>query len=143
MTSVNIFYSPQLENPPMAPECSISFSTIAKVTGESTTVCIRNGLNQVKEDEWEKILEKEYAQNLLSLGALRVMEAAEVKETLDKDDLKVSDNVSITNLKIADAGKVVAATHDLQKLEAWLGDELRVPIRQAITRRITTLTGGD
>ena len=143
MTSVNVFYSPELENPPMAPECSINFSFIAKVTGESTTVRIRDGLNQIEEDDWEKIQEKEYTSRLLDLGALRVMEATEVKETLDKADLKVSDEVSITNLKIADAVKVVASTHDLQKLDAWLTDEQRVPIRQAIARRVNTLTGGD
>jgi hypothetical protein len=143
MASVNVFYSPELENPPMAPECSINFSFIAEVTGESTTVRIRDGLNQIEEDEWEKIQDKEYARRLLDLGALRIMEAAEVKETLDKEDLKVSDDVSITGLKIADAVKVVASTHDLQKLDTWLADEQRVPIRQAITRRINTLTGGD
>ena len=143
MTSVNIFYSPELENPPMAPECSINFTTIAEVTGESTTVRICNGLNQVEEEEWENIQKMEYAIRLLSLGALRVMEATEVKETLDEADLKVPDEVSITNLKIADAVKVVAATHDLQKLDAWLTNEQRVPIRQAIARRVKTLTGGD
>lgn len=143
MASVNVFYSPELENPPMAPECSINFSFIAKVTGESTTVRIRDGLNKVEEDEWEKIQEKEYARRLLDLGALRIMEASEVKETLDKDDLNVSDDVSITRLKIADAVKVVATTHDLQRLDAWLADEQRVPIRQAIARRINTLTGGE
>jgi hypothetical protein len=143
MASVNVFYSPELESPPMAAECSINFSFIAEVTGESTTIRIRDGLNQIEEDEWEKIQDKEYARRLLALGALRVMEATEVKETLDKSDLKVSDEVSITNLKIADAAKVVASTHDLQKLDAWLTDEQRVPIRQAITRRINTLNGGD
>jgi hypothetical protein len=143
MASVNVFYSPELENPPMAAECSINFSFIAEVTGESTTVRIRDGLNQIEEDEWEKIQDKEYVRRLLALGALRVMEAAEVKETLDEADLKVSDEVSITDLKIADAVKVVASTHDLQKLEAWLTDEQRVPIRQALTRRINTLSGGD
>jgi len=143
MASVNLFYSPELENPPMAPECSINFSFIAEVTGESTTIRIRDGLNKVEEDEWEKIQEKEYTRRLLDLGALRVMEAAEVKETLNKDDLKVPDEVSITNLQIPDAVKVVASTHDLQKLDAWLADEQRVPIRQAIARRINTLTGGD
>jgi hypothetical protein len=143
MASVNVFYSPELENPPMAPECSINFSFIAKVTGESMTVRIRDGLNKVEEDDWEKIQEREYARRLLDLGALRIMEAAEVKETLDKEDLKVSDEVSITGLKIADAVKVVASTHDLQRLDAWLTDEQRTPIRQAITRRINTLTGGE
>ena len=143
MASVNVFYSPELENPPMAPECSINFSFIAPVTGESTTIRIRDGLNKVDEADWENILEREYARRLLDLGALRIMEASEVKETLDKDDLKVPEEVAITNLKIPDAVKVVAATHDLQKLDAWLADEQRVPIRQAITRRVNTLTGGD
>jgi hypothetical protein len=143
MTSINVFYSPELENPPMAPECSINFSFIAEVTGESRTVRIRDGLNKVEEDDWENIQQREYARRLLNLGALRIMEAAEVKENLDKVDLKVSDDVSITNLKIADAVKVVASTHDLQKLDTWLADEQRVPIRQAIARRINTLTGGD
>jgi hypothetical protein len=143
MASVNVFYAPELENPPMAPECSINFSFIAQVTGESTSIRIRDGLNKVDEADWENILEREYAQRLLALGALRIMEASEVKETLDKDDLKVPEEVAITNLKIPDAVKVVAATHDLQKLDAWLTDEQRVPIRQAITRRINALTGGE
>jgi hypothetical protein len=143
MASVNVFYAPELENPPMAPECSINFSFIAKVTGESTTIRIRDGLNKVDEADWENILEREYARRLLNLGALRIMEETEVKETLDKADLKIPDEVSITNLKVADAVKVVAQAHDLQKLDAWLADEQRTPIRQAITRRINALTGGE
>jgi hypothetical protein len=143
MAKVSIFYAPELENPPMDPECSISFSTIATVQGESTCTRISSGLNQIEEEEWEQIQTKEYAQKLLSLQALRVMEPDEVKETLDKDDLKVPDEVSITDLKLADAVKVVSTIHDLQKLEAWLTDEQRTPVRQAISRRINTLTGGD
>lgn len=143
MTSVNVFYSPELENPPMAPECSINFSFIANVTGESTTIRIRDGLNQVNENDWEKIQEREYARRLLALGALRIMQPAEVKDILEKEDLSVPEDVSITNLKIPDAVKVVASTHDLQKLDAWLADEQRVPIRQAITRRVNALTGGE
>jgi len=143
MASVNVFYAPELENPPCAPECSIMFSKIAKVTGESTTVRIRDGLNKIEDKDWEEIKEKTYAQRLLALGALRVMDEVEVKDTLDKDDLNIPDDVSISTLKISDAVKVVATTHDLQKLEAWLSDEQRVPLRQAITRRINTLTGGD
>jgi hypothetical protein len=143
MAKVSIFYAPELENPPMDPECSISFSAIATAQGESTCTRISSGLNQIEEEEWEQIQTKEYAQKLLSLQALRVMEPHEVKETLDKDDLKVADEVSITDLKLADAVKVVSTAHDLQKLEAWLTDEQRVPVRQAITRRISTLTGGD
>lgn len=143
MASVNVFYAPELENPPMAPECSINFSFIGKETGETETIRIRDGLNNVDEEVWDKIQEKEYAKNLLAYGALRVMEANEVKEVLDKADLKVPEEVSIDKLKLADAVKVVGSTHDLQKLDAWLTDEQRTPVRQAITRRLATLTGGE
>jgi hypothetical protein len=127
----------------MAPECSISFSFIGKVTGETETIRIRDGLNKVSEEDWERIEEKEYTKRLLTLGALRVMEAKEVKDLLDKEDLDIPEDVSLAGLKIADASKVVASAHDLQKLDAWLADEQRVPVRQAITRRIAALTGGD
>lgn len=143
MPSVNVFYAPELENPPLAPECSITFTTIGAAPGETTAVRIRDGINKVDEDEWEQIQQKDYAQTLLQLGALRVMKPDEVKEVLSKDDLKTPEDVTITDLKIADAVKVITSTNDLQRLDAWLQDELRNPVRQAITRRINTLTGGE
>jgi len=143
MASVNVFYSPELENPPLAPECSIMFTTIGSEPNTSTTVRIRDGINKVDEDDWEQIKEKAYAQTLLSLNALRVMEPEEVKEVLTKDDLTVPEDVKISDLKLADAIKVIATVNDLQRLDAWMQDELRNPVRQAITRRINTLTGGE
>ena len=72
MASVNVFYSPELENPPLAPECSITFSTIGSEPNSSTAVRIRDGINKIDEEDWEQIQEKAYAQTLLQIGALRV-----------------------------------------------------------------------
>ena len=143
MSAVNVFYAPELGNPPLAPECSVTFTTIGKATGETVGTRLCNGVNRVAEEEWENIKEKEAAKRLLSLGALRVMEADEVKETLEADDLHVPDDVSLADLKLQDATKVASTTHDLQRLEAWLTDEQRNPVRQAITRQINKLTNGD
>lgn len=143
MSAVNVFYAPELDNPPMAPECSITFTTIGKATGETVGTRLCSGLNQIPEEVWLNIREKEDAKRLLSLGALRVMDADEVKETLEADDLHVPDDVSIADLKLQDAIKVTSTTYDLQRLEAWLADEQRNAVRQAITRQINKLTNGD
>jgi hypothetical protein len=141
---VNIFYSPALENPPMD-GCSITYTTISKETEESTRVTIREGINNIPEDDWESIKagpHGPHALRLLELGALRVMESNEVKEVLSEADLKVPDDVSIAALKLPDATKVITGTHDLQRLTAWLEQDQRVPVRTAIQKRIDTLTGG-
>lgn len=125
--------------------CSITYTTISKETEESTRVTIREGINNIPEDDWESIKagpHGPHALRLLDLGALRVMESNEVKEILSETDLKVPDEVSITDLRLPDATKVITTTHDLQRLAAWLEKDQRVPVRTAIQKRIDTLTGG-
>ena len=126
--------------------CSITYTTISKETGESTRVTIREGINSIPEDDWESIkagTHGAHALRLLDLGALRVMESDEVKELLSETDLKVPEDVSIANLKLPDATKVITGTHDLQRLAAWLEQDQRVPVRTVIQKRIDTLTGGN
>ena len=126
--------------------CSITYTTISKETEESTRVTIREGINNIPEDDWESIkagTHGPHALRLLELGALRVMESNEVKELLSETDLKVPEDVSIANLKLPDATKVITGTHDLQRLTAWLEQDQRVPVRTAIQKRIDVLTGGN
>jgi len=141
MDSVNVFYAPELENPPMDSECSINFSTI--VHQDTTSVRIRGGINKVDSDKWDGIKGQPYAQRLLKIGALRVMEETEVKEVLTDEELNVPEDVKLTDLSIPDATQVIGATHDLQRLGAWLEEEKRVPVRKGLQRRIDTLSGGD
>ncbi len=126
--------------------CSITYTTISKETEESTRVTICEGINSIPEDHWESIKagpHGPHALRLVELGALRVMESNEVKELLSETDLKVPDGVSIVNLKLPDATKVITATHDLHRLAAWLEKDQRVPVRAAIQKRIDTLTGNN
>ncbi len=126
--------------------CSITYTTISKETEESTRVTIREGINNIPEDDWKSIKagpHGPHALRLLELGALRVMESNEVKEILSETDLKVPDEVSIADLKLPDATKVITTTHDLQRLAAWLEKDQRVPVRTAIQKRIDALTGGN
>ena len=140
---MNIFYSPELEAPPMAPECFITFSFIqAQSEGETTRVVFQPGLNQnISEEDWEKILEKPVAQNMLAQGSLRVVKETELPEVLKDEDLP-SDTpraLDLSKLSVADANAAINKLHDIPALLKLQETEKRVPVRTAITRRINTL----
>lgn len=140
---LNIIYRPELESPPMAKECTVTFSKLTG-TGESDGIVFRSGINRdIPPELWEEVKKVKYAQTLLSLGALRVLGAEELKEVLDEDELKPADDVTISDLKAADAVEVIDDTHDVALLNRWLAKERRIPVRNSIQRRLTTLTGGD
>lgn len=142
----NIFFSPELEAPPMAPECYITFSRIlSQEEGGSTRVVLQPGLNQITEEDWEWILEKEVAQNMVARGSLRVMAESDVPEVLTKEQLPggtTTQELDISKLTVADASASIAKIHDVQLLVKMQETEKRTPVRAAITRRINTLTQG-
>lgn len=140
---MDIIYRPELESPPMAKECIVTFTTLTG-TGESDAISFKAGLNKgIPADRWDQIKEIKYAQNLLSTGALRVLTKEEAREVLDKDEIKDSGDVSISSLKPTDAIEIIDDTHDLATLNRWLSKERRIPVRNAIQRRVTTLTSGN
>ena len=127
----------------MAPECIVTFSFIkAQSEGETTRVVLQPGLNQnIAEEDWEKILEKEVAQRMLSTNALRVVEEIEIPEVLNDEDLPGANprGLDISKLAMADASAAVNKLHDIPALLKLQETEKRVPVRTAITRRINTL----
>lgn len=142
---VNVFYSPELETPPMAPECMITFSFIVAASeGETTRVQLHDGLNQNIPDEyWEKILEKEVTQRMIKTGSLRVVKDSEIPEVLEEDDLKTegtTKELDLSQLSVTDANTAISKIHDIPALLKMQETEKRTPVRSAITRRITALS---
>jgi hypothetical protein len=127
----------------MAPECFITFSRIiSQNEGGTQRVVLEPGLNQISEAEWEWILEKEVAQNMVARGSLRVMADADIPQVLEEDDLGDSEknkSLDISKLSVADANAAIAKIHDIPTLLKLQETEKRVPVRAAITRRISTL----
>lgn len=144
---MNIFYAPELQVPPMDPECTITFSFIVskeeKDAGEETQrVTFTSGPNRdISPEHWEKIAEKEVAIQMLKTGALRIMESADDEpEVLKPGDLTLDPSeVKLEDLSVKDAVETVSRLHDVRILTVLKEKELRTPVRAAISRRITSL----
>lgn len=142
---MNVFYAPELEVPPMDAECNITFSFIPskeeKDAGEETTrVTFVNGLNRnIDPEHWKKIAEKEVAIRMLKVGSLRVVETDE-PEVLKPEDINGDPTeVKLDDLSVKEAVEAVSRLHDVRVLTVLKEKELRVPVRSAISRRISTL----
>ena len=137
-----IVYRPELENPPMDKECTISFSFI-NGSGSSDNVRITSGVTRgFSEDVWRKIKGYDVTKNLLSVGALRVEKEAEeaeggatVPDPVDTD--------SLAALDLPTALGLVEDSFDTAQLKQWLAKDQRVKLRNAISKRIHALTEGE
>jgi hypothetical protein len=132
-----LVYRPELDNPPMAPECSISFS----FTGEGAlmdSVTISSGVTRdFPEDVWEKIKDYAVVKGLLSRGALRIDIDAEETATIET---AVAD--TLVDLALGDAMSLIEASFDLEQLRRWDAKDQRVRIKNTIAKRIEAIEAG-
>jgi hypothetical protein len=133
-----LVYRPELENPPMAKECTIGFSFIG--TGANTeSIQIAAGVTRdFPEDIWQRIKDYPVVQRLLSLGALRIDEDTETTEAPS-----VARADSIADLNLSQALELVEASLDLEQLRKWDAKEQRIRMKNAIAKRITAITEGN
>ena len=137
-----IVYRPELENPPMDKECTIGFSFL-RGNGDPEYIQISAGVTRdFSEDTWEKIKSYDVVKSLLSLGAIRV--EANDKKVVDEDTEVIGGTQSsIADLSITQAMGLVEDSFDVQQLEEWGTKENRIKIRNAIAKRIASITEGN
>ena len=138
-----ITYRPELDNPPMAKECSLGFSFLPE-EGKSrsvTHVRINSGVNRnFDESLWERIKTKTTVQRLLSLGAIVVT------EEIDVDAVAVVDAPTEDSLKSVDlksALTLIEASFDTDQLHKWDVQDQRIRVKNAIAKRIQAITEGN
>lgn len=133
-----LVYRPELENPPMAKECTIGFSFIG-VGAETESIQVAAGVTRdFPESVWERIKEYPVVKRLLSLGALRIDEdAAEVTTSLEESV------DSLADMALTKALGLIEASFDLPQLARWDAKEQRIRVKNAIAKRIAAITEGN
>lgn len=141
--TVSLFYRPELENPPMAEECTVGFSRITGL-GESENITLKQGLNRkIPAEDWEWAQKLAYAKRLISMGALRIMTPEDIRELEALSEAEEAETISIADLSAKDAIESVDRTFDEAMLRHWLSREQRTPVRAALRRRITAIETGE
>lgn len=134
-------YRPELENPPMAKECSLGFSFLPE-DGRSRNVDhvrIESGVTRdFSDSHWEKIKDYEVVKRLMSLGALAITQEVDVEATT------VSEPVADTldNIELKAALNLIDASFDIKQLERWNAKDQRIRVKNAISKRIQSITEG-
>jgi hypothetical protein len=133
-----VVYRPELENPPMDKECTISFTF---VDGGGLPECIQvvSGVTRdFPEDVWEKIKNYDVVKNLLKLGALRIQDEEPEKTT----PAPAAQADSIADIPLAEALSLVESSFDVAQLRRWDARESRIRLKNSIAKRITAITEG-
>lgn len=141
--TVSLFYRPELENPPMAEECTVGFSFMTG-TGEMDNLTLKQGLNRkIPSEDWDRAKELSYAKRLLALGALRVMTPEDIRAMEEVSKEEEAEITSIEDLTAKDAIESVDRTFDEALLRHWLSREQRTPVRAALKRRLSAMENGE
>lgn len=135
-----LVYRPDLENPPMDPECTIGFSFIQD-KGQPSSIKLTSGVNRdFPESIWEQIKHYDVVKNLLQLGALRVEDE---DQAFVPDPTAASAVDSLADMSVTQAMRLVEDSFDVAQLKGWEKGEQRIRVRNAISKRITAITEGN
>lgn len=135
-----LVYRPDLENPPMDPECTIGFSFIQD-KGQPSSIKLTSGVNRdFPESIWEQIKNYDVVKNLLQLGALRVEDE---DQAFVPDPTAASAVDSLADMSVTQAMRLVEDSFDVAQLKGWEKSEQRIRVRNAISKRITAITEGN
>ena len=133
-----VTYSPQLENPPRDREVTLGFSFIGERTGSTEHVQFKSGVNRdIDPATWEKVKEMPLVADLLEIGALTVEEDLEVVVVAPKA------TGGLAKKPVKDALSLINKTFDLDLLKEWDTAENRVRVKNAIQKRIRSITEGE
>ena len=138
-----ITYRPELENPPMAKECSLGFSFLPD-DGKSRNVKhvrINAGVNRNFDDNlWDRIKDKSSVVNLLSLGALVVTQEIDVTAETVIDG---PTEESLKSVDLRSALSLIEASFNAEQLQKWDAKDQRIRVKNAIAKRIQAITEGN
>jgi hypothetical protein len=136
-----ITFRPELQNPPMDPECTIGFSFIGKNGGETTYYNLSSGVTRdFPEEVWEKIKEQDVVKQLLAWGALKVVEEAEAP--VEERKVRKSRKTTLADLSLDEAMSLIEASFDRVQLESWAASDDRIPVKNAVAGRLVAVAGG-
>ena len=139
-----ITYRPELENPPMAKECSLGFSFLPKKGSDERTVKhvrIESGVTRNFEPSvWEQIENYDVVKRLVKLGALVVTQEIDVEATVVADS---PSNETLKDVALNDALALIEASFDIEQLNKWLAKDQRIRVRNGINKRISAITEGN
>ncbi len=134
-----LVYRPELGNPPMATESSLGFSLLPQGSGRKVEfVQINSGVTRdFSEVHWDRIKGRTVVKRLMSLGALVIQEeeAAPVISAVDQEHIR---DVSLTQ-----ALGLIEASFDVEQLGVWEAKDQRIKVKNAIAKRITSITEGN
>lgn len=134
-----LVYRPELENPPMAQECTIGF-TFVNGGGLTDHIQVKSGVTRdFPEDVWARIKDFPVVKSLLSLGAMRV----ETEDTTVTEPALEAAADSLADMALHSALKLIEASFDLDQLRRWDAGDSRIRIKNAIAQRITAITEGN
>jgi hypothetical protein len=134
-----LVYRPELESPPMDPECTIGFSFVQH-NGQPESIQVKSGVNRTfPENVWEQIKDYDVVKNMLKLGALRVEE----DKAFVADPAASASVDSIADMPVTQALRLVEDSFDVAQLQGWESGEQRIRIRNAISKRIAAITEGN
>ena len=136
-----ITYRPELENPPMAAECSLGFSFLPE-DGKSRNVKhvrINSGVTRNFDSEvWDKIENYKLVKKLVSLGALAVTQEIDVKAEAVED----VQQETLKSVELKAALGLIEASFDIEQLNKWNAKEQRIRVKNTIAKRISLITEG-
>ena len=135
-------YRPDLENPPMAKECSLGFSFLPQ--GEERKITYVNIQAGVTRDfpaaHWERIKDYDVTKRLMALGALVVSEDTEVAAPIADP---ASPKRGLADQKLEKALTLIESSFDIDQLKGWAAKDERIRVRNAVAKRITAITEGN
>lgn len=134
-----LVYRPELSNPPMATESSLGFSLLPQGSGRKVDfVQINSGVTRdFSEAHWDRIKGRTVVKRLMSLGALVIQEeeAAPVISTVNQEH--------IHDVSLSQSLSLIEASFDVEQLGKWEAKDQRIKVKNAIAKRIKSITEGN
>lgn len=136
-----IAYRPQLENPPRAAEVNTSF-TLGSASGSFFDVLtLESGINRkIPDDKWKLASGLRSVQALMKIGAIQVIGDSDDVDLAGKPDPSVSE---VLELPHTEALKVIELSFDQEFLSRWQKAEGRTLVKNAINRRLKSVSEGN
>ena len=137
-----ITFRPELDNPPMAKECSLGFSFLPEDEKSRNVdhVRIESGVTRdFDQKAWERIENYDVVKRLLSLGALVVTQEVDVEATT----ISVTEHETLADVELKAALGLIEGSFSLDQLNKWNAKDQRIRVKNAIAKRITAITEGN
>lgn len=138
-----ITYRPELENPPMAKECSLGFSFLPEDGKSRNVKFVRIEAGVTRDFDtavWERIENYKQIKKLLSLGALAVTHEVDVVAT---EVIDAPTEATLKDIDLKTALGLIESSFDIDQLKKWNAKDQRIRVKNAISKRIASITEGN